>query len=85
MANPLPDYSIGFTQVEVEAIFAAQKAELAKVLAAYSEGGSSVTKRQIADIHLVLTACQKALQKLDPTTYPMRRRVAVSTVSHIAR
>ena len=42
-----PDYSIGFTREEVEDILAAQKAELKRTLAAWSESGSSITKRRI--------------------------------------
>ena len=63
------DYSIGFTQAEVEEILAAQKAELKKTLAAYANDGSSVTKRRIDEIHEIIAACQKALQKLAPETY----------------
>lgn len=66
------DYSVGFTTTEVEEILAAQKAELKKTLAAYSSDGSSVTKRRLDDIHTVIAACQKALQKLDPDTYGKR-------------
>lgn len=65
------DYSIGFTQVEVEEILAAQKAELKKTLAAYANDGSSVTKRRIDEIHSIIAACQKALRKLAPETYGM--------------
>ncbi|MFO8026469.1 MAG: hypothetical protein R6U56_02255 [Opitutales bacterium] len=63
------DYSIGFTQAEVEEILTAQKAELKKTLAAYANDGSSVTKRRIDEIHEVIAGCQKALQKLAPETY----------------
>ena len=63
------DYSVGFTVVEVEEILAAQKAELKKTLAAYANDGSSVTKRRIDEIHEIIAACQKALQKLAPETY----------------
>ena len=42
-----PDYSIGFTREEVEEILSAQKAELKRTLAAWSESGSSITKRRI--------------------------------------
>ena len=55
--------------VEVEEILAAQKAELKKTLAAYANDGSSVTKRRIDEIHEIIAACQKALQKLAPETY----------------
>jgi hypothetical protein len=63
------DYSIGFTQTEVEEILTAQKAELKKTLAAYANDGSSVTKRRVDEIHAVIAACQRALQKLAPETY----------------
>lgn len=63
------DYSVGFTAAEVEEILASQKAELKKTLAAYANDGSSVTKRRIDEIHAVIAACQKALQKLAPETY----------------
>lgn len=63
------DYSIGFTQTEVEEILATQKAELKKTLAAYANDGSSVTKRRIDEIHAIIAACQKALQRLAPETY----------------
>lgn len=63
------DYSIGFTQEEVEEILTTQKAELKKTLAAYANDGSSVTKRRIDEIHDIITACQKALQKLAPEIY----------------
>lgn len=63
------DYSVGFTQTEVEEILAAQKAELKKTLAAYASDGSSVTKRRIDEIHTIISACQRALQKLAPETY----------------
>lgn len=63
------DYSVGFTVAEFEEILTAQKAELKKTLAAYANDGSSVTKRRIEEIHTVIAACQKALQKLDPDTY----------------
>ena len=66
---PHIDYSIGFTQAEVEEILAVQKAELKKTLAAYANDGSTVTKRRIDEIHAIIAACQKALRKLDPETY----------------
>jgi hypothetical protein len=66
-----PDYPIGFTRgcsrvrqpplfpsasSEVEQILAAQKAELKRTLAAWSESGSTVTKRRIDEIHAVIAA-----------------------------
>lgn len=80
MAIVVPDYTIGFTQVEVETIFAAQKAELSKVLASYSESNSQVIKRKLDDINAIIAACQKALIRLDPDTYGTESRVSVSRV-----
>lgn len=68
------DYSIGFTQAEVEEIMTAQKAELKKTMAANANDGSSVTKRRIDEIHVIIAACQRALQKMDPETYGRQQR-----------
>jgi hypothetical protein len=76
-----PDYSIGFTREEVEEIFVAQKAELKRTLAAWSESGSSVTKRRVDEIHAIIAACQAALRKLAPEVYGRAARVATSVVS----
>ncbi len=73
MANV--DYSIGFTTAEVEEILSGQKAELKKTLAAYASDGSSVTKRRVDEIHAIIAACQKVLQKLAPETYGKPLRV----------
>ena len=75
-----PDYSIGFTREEVEEILAAQKAELKRTLAAWSESGSTVTKRRIDEIHAIIEACQIALKKLAPEVYGKRGRVDTSAV-----
>ncbi|MBC2592800.1 hypothetical protein H5P28_00855 [Ruficoccus amylovorans] len=77
---PQIDYSIGFTAAEVEEILAIQKSELKKTLSAYADNGSSVTKRRIDEIHAVIAACQRALQKLDPAKYPPTVRVGASYV-----
>ncbi|MDP0498686.1 MAG: hypothetical protein Q7P63_01180 [Verrucomicrobiota bacterium JB022] len=69
------DYSIGFTTSEVEEILQAQKAELKRTQQAYADNGSSVTKRRISEIHEIIAACQRALQKLDPENYAPPRRV----------
>lgn len=76
----VPDYYTGFTQVEVEQILAVQKGELKKALASYSESGTSVTKRQVAEINAIIKGCQNALRRFAPTTYGRRRRVAFSRV-----
>ena len=80
MASP-PDYSIGFTRAEVEEILAAQKAELKHTLAAWSESGSSVSKRRVDEIHAIIEACQKALRKLALEVYGRPVRVGTSEVN----
>ena len=75
-----PDYTIGFTRAEVEEILAAQKAELKRTLAAWSESGSAVTKRRIDEIHAIIAACQTALRKLAPRDYGRPVRVGTSVV-----
>jgi len=75
-----PDYSIGFTQQEVEEILATQKAELKRTLAAWSDSGSSVSKRRLDEIHAIIAACQAALRKLAPETYGTPIRVGTSEV-----
>ena len=77
---PTPDYTIGFTREEVEEILATQKAELKRTLAAWSESGSSITKRRIDEIHAIIAACQTALRKLAPEVYGRSARVAASSV-----
>jgi hypothetical protein len=75
-----PDYSVGFTRTEVEEILATQKAELKRTLAAWSESGSSVSKRRIDEIHAIIAACQAALRKLAPEIYGTPIRVGSSEV-----
>lgn len=80
----IPDYSIGFTKEEVVAILAAQKSELTRTMAAWSESNGSVTKRRVDEIHSIIAACQKALRILDPVNYsPARanKRVGQSVIN----
>lgn len=86
MANVV-DYSIGFTVPEVEEILSVQKAELKKTLAAYSNDGSSVSKRRLDEIHSIIRACQDALVKLAPDTYAKPKRTAMQSavVGHLAK
>ena len=81
-----PDYTIGFTCAEVEKILAAQKAELKRTLAAWSESGSSITKRRIDELHAIIAACQTALRKLAPEIYGRPVRVGTSVViGHLSK
>ena len=81
----VPDYSIGFSREEVEEILSIQKAELKKTLAAWSDSGSSATKRRLDEIHAIIAACQDALRKLAPEQYGRGRRVAQSQVDFIPK
>jgi hypothetical protein len=79
----IPDYSIGFTKEEVLAILAAQKGELTRTMAAWSESNGSVTKRRVDEIHSIIAACQKALRILDPANYSpsTNKRVGQSVIN----
>ncbi|MBC2593774.1 hypothetical protein H5P28_05815 [Ruficoccus amylovorans] len=81
------DYSIGFTVPEIEEILAVQKAELKKTQAAYANDGSSVSKRRLDEIHVIIRACQDALVKLAPETYARPRRTAVQSavIGHLPK
>jgi hypothetical protein len=79
------DYSIGFTREEVLEILDAHKAELKKTLASWSDSGSSVTKRRIDEIHVVIGACQEALRKIAPAEFGSNRRIAISSTDFINR
>jgi hypothetical protein len=79
------DYSIGFTRDEVVEILDVHKAELKKTLASWSDSGSSVSKRRIDEIHLVIAACQDALRKLAPEEFGTTRRIAISSTDFINR
>lgn len=79
------DYSIGFTRDEVVEILDVHKAELKKTLASWSDSGSSVSKRRIEEIHLVIAACQDALRKLAPTEFGTTRRIAISSTDFVNR
>lgn len=83
----IPDYYIGFTQVEVETIFAKLKTELVKVIANYATNGDSVTRIQRDALRLEIRGCQKALQKFDPSSYGGGRVRSVTSrvIGHLSR
>ena len=68
------DYSIGFTEAEVLEILSVQKEELKKTLSAFSDSGSSATKRRLDEINSIITSCQQALQKMNPKKYGRSNR-----------
>ena len=75
------DYTIGFTESEVLEILSVQKEELKKTLSAFSDSGSSATKRRLDEINSIITSCQKALQKMNPQKYGRSNRVQFSDLS----
>lgn len=79
----IPDYSIGFSQAELEEILDELKIELKRTISSYSESGTQVIAQKTEDIHAKLAAVQKALQKKDPATYGTSNRTAVSKVHNI--
>ena len=59
----------------------AEVQRLTRSLAAWSESGSSVTKRRIDEIHAIIAACQAALRKLAPDVHGRTAHVVTSEVS----
>jgi hypothetical protein len=80
MATQIPDYTIGFTEAEVLAILAIQKAELKKTMQQWQDSGSQVWKRKLDEIHSIISACQRALRKLNPRKYGRNHRVGQSRI-----
>ena len=73
------DFTTGFTLEEVEGILAQNKKILNKLMVSFSESGSQVTYKRLEDVKEIISACQKSLRTLDPTTYGTRRRTAQSS------
>lgn len=80
MATPIIDFCIGFSQEEVEEILAEQKKELKKTISSYSESGSQIVKRRMDEIYSTISACQRALQKMDPELYGELHKTGISKV-----
>ena len=80
MANNIPDYTVGFTEGEVLEILTIQKAELKKTMQQWQDSGSQVWKRRLDEINLIITACQRALRKMNPMKYGRNRRVGQSQI-----
>ena len=86
MPEAAPDYYTGFTQAEVETLFAKFKAELSKVIQQYATSGDSVLRIQRDQLRLDIKGCQRALKKFDPATYGKRHRTFTSrVVGHLPR
>jgi len=80
MATQIPDYTIGFTEAEVLDILAVQKAELKKTMQQWQESGSQVLKRRLDETNMIISACQRALRKLNPEQYGRNHRVGQSQI-----
>lgn len=63
------DLSTGFTQIEIEALLATQKALLLKIISSLSESGSQLNYRSMRDCKEVIRACQEQLRIMAPATY----------------
>jgi len=80
----VPDYSIGWTQVELEELLSILKEELKRTIASYSESGTQVIAQKTEDIHIKMQAVIKALQKKDPDTYgSIDKKTSTSVVNQI--
>lgn len=78
------DFTTGFTQPEVEAILAENKKLLSRLTTQFTESGSSMTYRRLADVKEVIAAAQAALRVMDPATYGVpTNRVKQSSVEPI--
>ena len=85
MAQNVPDFYTGFTQVEVEEMLATYKAELKNVLASYSTTGDSVTKIRRDELFDLIKGCQRALKRFDPDTYGRSYRAVISRVDNLPK
>jgi hypothetical protein len=77
----IPDFSIGFTEAEVLAILAVQKAELLKTMQQWGEGGSMAIKRHLDEVNTIIALCQRALHRFNPDTYGKAQAVGQSSMS----
>lgn len=78
------DLSVGFSQEEVETLFATHKRNLLKLNATFAESGSSVTARSIRESERIIGACQKQLRRMAPELYGKpANRIVTSSVSNI--
>ena len=78
--HQIPDYTVGFTEAEVLDILAVQKTELKKTMQQWQDSGSQIWKRKLDEINLIITACQRALRKMNPRKYGRNHRVGQSQI-----
>ena len=80
-------FIVGFTVAEILRIQAKAKEILmeGKTLMSWADSGSTATKQFPMTVDQTLAECAHALRVLDPATYGRRRRLAHSSVSHLAK
>jgi len=80
-------FTVGFTVAEILRIQAKAKEMLleGKTLMSWSDSGSTASKQFPMTVEQTLAECAHALRVLDPATYGRRRRIAPSSISHLAK
>lgn len=80
-------FTVGFTVAEILRIQEKAKEMLleGKTLMSWSDSGSNATKQFPMTVKETLEECAHALRVLDPATYGRRRRIAHSSISHLAK
>lgn len=80
-------FTVGFTIEAVLQIQSKAKQMLleGKTLMSWSDSGSNASKQFPMTVKETLEECAFALRKLDLATYGRRRRIAQSSIGHIAK
>lgn len=80
-------FTVGFTIAEILRIQEKAKEMLleGKTLMSWSDSGSNATKQFPMTVKETLEECAHALRVLDPATFGRRRRIAHSSISHLAK
>lgn len=80
-------FTVGFTVAEILRIQEKAKELLleGKTLMSWSDSGSNATKQFPMTVKETLEECAHALRVLDPATFGRRRRLAHSSISHLAK
>ena len=78
--HQIPDYTIGFTEAEVLEIIEIHKKELKKTQIQWQDSGSQIWKRRLDETNALISACQRALRKMNPMKYGRNRRVGQSQI-----
>jgi hypothetical protein len=80
-------FTVGFTIAEILRIQEKAKEMLleGKTLMSWSDSGSNASKQFPMTVKETLEECAHALRVLDPATFGRRRRIAHSSISHLAK